>query len=253
MLDRFRLDGKVALVTGGNRGLGRAIGRALAEAGADVALMARDEERLRDAAREVGATGRRVLAIPGDVARREDAERAVARTVEELGGVHILVNNAGVNIRKPFLEYRDEEWEQVLAVNLRGVMFMSRACGPHLIRQRWGRIVNIGSTLSVVGNQERSIYAATKGAVLQLTRVLALEWAPHNVTVNCVCPGPIATEMTAPVQQNPETNKAFMDKTPLRRWGTPEDVAACVLFLSGEASGFVTGTALLVDGGWTAQ
>jgi len=254
VLDLFRLDGKVALVTGGGRGLGRAIAEAYAEAGASVFLTSRHAERAQAAARDLSdMTGGRCLGLELDVRDQQSVEAAVARTLEELGGLHILVNNAGVNIREDIFELSDETWETTIETNLTGAMRCSRAVAAHLKAQRWGRIINLGSMLSAIAIAKRVPYAASKHGVLGLTRAMALDLAPFGVTVNALCPGPFKTEINRPILSNPEYLREFLRQVPLGRLGDPAELKGAALFLASEASSYVTGSALFVDGGWTAQ
>jgi NAD(P)-dependent dehydrogenase (short-subunit alcohol dehydrogenase family) len=253
-LDAFRLDGRAALITGGGGGLGTVFARALAGAGADVALLGRRLDVVQEAAQAVAQeTGRRVIGVSADVTDREQVQAAVAEVRATLGRLDILINNAGVNVRKPSLEYALEDWRKVVDINLTGTFLCCQAVAPGMIEAGWGRIINISSMLGNVGLGERPAYTAAKGGVIQLTRTLALEWASHGVTVNALAPGPFATELNKPVLENPTANKAFVDRIPLGRWGRPEELAGPIAFLASNASSFMTGAVLTVDGGWTAQ
>ena len=254
VLDLFRLDGKVALVTGGGRGIGRAIAEALLEAGAAVAITARDEGRAVAAAAELAQkTGGRCLGLGLEVRDQGQVEKAVARTIAELGGLHILVNNAGVNIRESIWELRDESWEEIIATNLAGAMRCSRAAAGHMKQQGWGRIIVLGSILSVVGIPKRSAYAASKAGLLGLARAMALDLAPFGVTVNALCPGVMKTEINRPILNDPEYLKDFLRQVPIGRLGEPAELGGAIVFLASEASSYMTGAALFVDGGWTTQ
>ncbi|HZN67284.1 MAG TPA: SDR family oxidoreductase [Tepidisphaeraceae bacterium] len=254
VLDSFRLDGRRALVIGGSKGLGRVMAQALAEAGADVVISSRTMEQCADAAREIAdATGRRTIAIAADVSRADDVERLADQAEASLGPIDILVNSAGVNIRGNVQDLGEKEWDEVLDINLKAPFLAARRFGPAMCRRGWGRVINMGSILSVIGVPGRTPYASSKAGVLNLTRVLALEWATTGVTVNAICPGPFATDMNKPLLNDPEKYKAFVAKIPMGRWGELHEIAGAAVFLASDAASYVTGSALFVDGGWTAQ
>jgi len=255
VLDRFRLDGRRALVTGGARGLGRVMAEALAEAGADVSIASRTRDACQAAADEIArATGRRTAAFAVDLAGSgPDVARFAAEVEGSFGPVDILVNNAGVNVRGASDELAEADWDAVIATNLKGPFLLARALGPRMCERGWGRVINLGSILSVVALPGRAPYCASKAGVLNLTRVLALEWASRGVTANAICPGPFATDMNRQLLSDPVRYKAFIEKIPMGRWGELQDIAGAAVFLASDASSFVTGSALFVDGGWTAQ
>lgn len=253
-LDMFKLEGRVALVTGGNRGLGMAMAMALAEAGADVVVTSRDEQRAKESAAAIAATtGRRTLGLAVDVTDAAQVNAMVEATVKTFGRVDILVNNAGTNVRKPIEEFDEASWDLVQNTNLKAPFLCSRAVARYMKEQQYGRVINVASMLGMTALPERGAYCSSKGGVIQLTKVMALEWAAHNITVNALCPGPIATEINIPVLSNPQANQFFLDHIALHRWGKPEEVGGAIIFLASQASSFMTGSALVIDGGWTAE
>jgi NAD(P)-dependent dehydrogenase (short-subunit alcohol dehydrogenase family) len=246
VLDLFRLDGKVAIVTGGNRGLGEAFARALGEAGARVAIAARDEARSEAVAAEQGA-----LAVTADVTDRESVQAMVETVTAELGPVDVLINNSGTCFHRPALEVPDDEWRAVWEVNVDGVWNCSRAVGAQMVERGTGVIVNVGSISAEIVNrpQWQPAYNASKAAVHQLTKSLAAEWAPSGVRVNAIAPGYVKTEM-APVD-DPRFRPRWIEDAPMQRAAVPEEIAPSVLYLASDASSFMTGSVLVVDGGYT--
>ena len=248
------LEGRVALITGASRGLGRAMAVALAGDGASLALVARDLGKLREtaeAARTAGAGD--VETYVADVTSEEQVSRLEGEVVKRFGRVHILINNAGINIRKPVHEFTLEEWNRVVNTNLTSAFLMCRALVPHMKGAGYGRIINMTSIMSHVSIAGRTAYSSTKTALLGLTRALALELAPDGITVVGISPGPFGTEMNTVLMQNPEINAQFISKIPIGRWGRVEEIGALARFVCSEEAGFITGTDILIDGGWCAQ
>ncbi len=253
-LDIFKLNGRVALVTGGNKGLGFVMAQALAEAGADVVVTSRNRENAESSAAAIAqATGQRTLGVVVDVTDAAQVNTMVQTILEQFGRIDILVNNAGINIRKPIEEFDEASWDRVQDTNLKAPFLCCQAVGRHMKEQKSGRIVNVASMLGLTALPERSAYCSSKAGLIQLTKVLALEWATHNITVNALCPGPFATDLNIPVMNNPEANQYFLNHIPLKRWGQPEELKGVITFLASDASSFMTGAALAFDGGWTAE
>ena len=254
VLELFRLDGRRALVTGGAKGLGRVIATALAEAGASVAIASRTLSECKAAAAGIKeTTGNQTFGFAADVTHSSEIDSLKKAVEDTLGPVDILVNNAGVNIRGASEELSESDWDTVISVNLKAPFLCARAFGSDMCKRGWGRIINLGSILSVVGIPGRAPYASSKAGLLNLTRVLALEWATKGVTVNAICPGPFATDMNKQLLADPATYNAFVAKIPMGRWGDLHEVSGAAVFLASDASSYVTGSALFVDGGWTAQ
>jgi 2-deoxy-D-gluconate 3-dehydrogenase len=253
ILDSFNLDGQVALVTGATRGLGQAAAIALAEAGADIALL--DRTDASGTAEQIRALGRRVHLVQRDLveATPEELGSAVTEVIDELGGLQILVNNAGMIHRAPAVDYPADKWNDVLSVNLDAVFHLSQTAGRHMIAEGHGRIVNIASMLSFQGGVFVPAYTASKHAVAGLTKALANEWAASGVTVNAIAPGYMATDNTAAIRADVERERSILARIPAGRWGTPADLQGALVFLASNASAYVTGAIVPVDGGWLVR
>ena len=253
-MSMFDLTGKVAIVTGGSRGIGLGITQALAGAGAAIAVAARNPEQSDDAVRMIQSTGATAVSVPTDVAEPDAVQAMVDETVRRLGRLDILVNNAGINIRKRPEDLAPEEWRQVLSVNLDAVFYCSRAAYPAMKDAGSGKIINIGSLMSIFGNAKASAYGASKGGVVQLTKSLAIAWAADGIQVNAILPGWIDTDLTQEARlQLPGLEEVVQTRTPEGRWGMPSDLGGPAVFLASPASDFVTGTTLIVDGGFAAD
>jgi NAD(P)-dependent dehydrogenase (short-subunit alcohol dehydrogenase family) len=249
----FDLSGRTALVTGGSKGLGLAMARGLAQAGADIAICSRNEGELSKARDAIASeTGRRVEAIPADMTNRADVRRLADEATRRLGQVDILVNNAGTNIPQAIDAITDEIWDQLIELNLTSVMALTRALVPGMKERQWGRVVHISSMMAMISKEKRDAYSATKAALVGMTRASALELGPFNVTVNCLAPGPFLTELPASLLSQAERDE-WSRVTALNRWGDPKELVGPLLLLASDAGSYITGQALLVDGGFTIR
>lgn len=252
ILDQFKLDGKVAIMTGGSRGLGQGMAIGLAEAGADIALVARGS--MTETKTIIEKLGRRCITITTDLTKKESVETITNQTVNQLGGIDILFNNAGIIRRAPLPEFTEKDWDDVMNINIRTLFFLSQAVAKVMIKQaRGGKIINTASLLSFQGGILVPSYTASKSAVMGLTRLLANELAPHNINVNAIAPGYMATANTKALREDPERNKAILERIPVGRWGKPEDLQGVAVFLASPASDYIQGYTVAVDGGWLAR
>ncbi len=249
VLDRFSLEGRKAVVTGAGSGIGRAIAVALADAGADVVAAGRRREPLDSVVKEVEALGRKSLAATVDVADEASVNAFRDKVKDAFGAIDILVNNAGVTVRKPVLELSLDEWDTVMRTNLTGCFLVSRAFGPMLIEQGWGRVINLSSIRMHVSSPGLTAYASSKGAIVPFTKTLALEWVKHGITANVIAPGYVDTPMVEYVKGLPEVYDDTLRAIPMDRWANPEEIARVAVFLASEASAYITGQVVVVDGG----
>jgi 2-dehydro-3-deoxy-D-gluconate 5-dehydrogenase len=251
MKDSFGLIGKVAIVTGGYQGLGRGMAIGLAEAGADVVLV--DRQEAVETASVIQSLGRKTLTFQADLMSIERIPTIVQKTLETFGKVDILVNNAGTIRRTPAIDYSEKDWDDIMAVNAKTVFFFSQAVARDMVKRKSGKIINIASLLSFQGGIIVPAYAASKGAVAQITKALANEWAALGINVNAIAPGYMATDNTKALREDPVRSKTILDRIPAGRWGTPQDLAGVAVFLASPASDYVNGHVLVVDGGWLAR
>jgi NAD(P)-dependent dehydrogenase (short-subunit alcohol dehydrogenase family) len=247
------LSGKIALITGASRGLGKSMAVALSSAGATIALVSRDEEKLKAVRGEIEGSGGKASVFLADVSRESEVVKLERDVTAQLGPIQILINNAGMNIRKNLVDFSLNEWRTVMDTNLTSVFLMCRAFVPHMKGSGYGRILNLTSIMSHISLPGRSAYSSSKTALLGLIRALALELAADGITVNGISPGPFATDMNLPLINNPELNAQFLANLPVGRWGKVEEVGALALYLCSDAAGFITGTDVLIDGGWCAR
>jgi 2-deoxy-D-gluconate 3-dehydrogenase len=252
ILDKFKLDGKVAVVTGAARGLGQGMAIGLAEAGADVVLV--DILDMSESRNRIEQLGRRCETVTADLSKKESVDIIINRMLEAMEGLDILVNCAGIIRRAPLLEFSEKDWDDVMNINIRTLFFLSQAAARVMVKQgRGGKIINIASMLSFQGGILVPSYTASKSAVMGLTRLLANELAPHQINVNAIAPGYMATDNTAPLRADPVRSKAILDRIPAGRWGEPEDLKGVVVFLASAASDYMNGYTIAVDGGWLAR
>jgi len=253
MSNRFSLSGKCALITGGSKGLGKQMAISLANAGADVLIVSRNSKEGERSAKEImEKTGRKCFFSKCDVRKYNDVKKCVEKAIKKLGKIDILITSAGINFRHNAVDFPEEKFKDVIETNFFGTWYFCKQVGKHMIERKYGKIITLGSILSVVSLPERTAYASSKGAVLQLTKTLSLEWAKYNINVNCLCPGPFQTPMNEKIFKDKKIKKFFLEKIPLSRLGKVEEIGDIAVFLSSDASSFITGSAIFIDGGWTA-
>jgi gluconate 5-dehydrogenase len=253
-LKQFDLSGRAAIVTGGSKGLGESMAAGLASAGADVLLVSRSEEEAASAAAKVESEhGRTAIGMRADVTSESDVAAMVDRAMSEFGRIDILINNAGINIRGPIDKLSYDDFRKVQQINVDGLWLCAKAVVPHMKAAKSGRIINLASTLGVVGLANRTPYTASKGAVVQMTRALGLELAPFGINCNAICPGPFLTPMNEPIADSEEAKKFIVGAVALDRWGRMEEIQGAAIFLASDASSYMTGSLVTVDGGWTAH
>jgi NAD(P)-dependent dehydrogenase (short-subunit alcohol dehydrogenase family) len=249
----FNLAGRVALVTGGSKGLGKAMARAFAEAGADVVISSRHENELQTGLKEILAgTGRKGGYVVADMSKRDDVTRLARAALDQMGRIDILINNAGTNVPQAIDAITDAVWDNVMAINLTSVMALTRALVPQMKQRHWGRIIHISSILGTVSKEGRNVYSATKSALMGMARASALDLGPFGITVNCLAPGPFLTDLPASVLSDAE-KKAFAERTALGRWGDPKELMGPALLLASDAGSYITGTTFVIDGGYLAR
>ena len=253
-MDLFRLDARIVVVTGGSKGLGRAMALGLAQAGATTVICSRNLEDCKEAAEETASeTGQESIGVAADVTVETDVDSLFESVLDRFGRVDVLINSAGINLRHPIEAFPTDAFKQVVDVNLTGTWLCCRAAGRVMVEQGSGSVINVGSALSAVGLAERTAYCSSKAGILGLTRTLALEWASAGVRCNALCPGPFLTEINRPLLQEPEKVQAVVGQTAMNRWAELHEIQGAAVFLASDASSYMTGSSLFVDGGWTAQ
>lgn len=250
MVSSFRLDGKVAIVTGGSQGLGKAMAKSLSDAGASIVVGARTVAKAEMVAEDIIKSGGQAMAVRLDVGDSNSVDSMVKAAIDKFGTIDILVNNAGINLRHPCVEMPEEDWNAVIKTNLTGTFLCSKAVGKVLVAKKSGKVINIASLLGTVAQPNRGPYAATKGGVVQFTKVLALEWAPYNINVNAIGPGYVATELNTQLMEDKAVYDDITSRIPMGRWAQPEEIGSAAVFLASDAASYITGQVLYVEGGY---
>lgn len=254
ILEKFSLKGKSGIVTGGGSGIGKAISTAVVQAGAEIVIVGRNRERLEKTASELRQYGGPVIPLPADVSNLEDIKRIVDRALKEFGKIDFLFNNAGIIRRAPSEEYTEKDWDEVIRINLKAPFFLAQAVAQVMISQkRKGKIINTSSLIAVQGGKRVPAYAASKGGLAQVTKTMANDWAKYNILVNAIGPGWVKTELTEALRQDKERYIEILGRIPLGRWAEPEDLMGAAVFLASDASDYVTGQTIFVDGGWLSM
>lgn len=253
-IEQFRLEGKVALITGGSKGLGSAIAEGLASAGSHIVIVSRTHSEAQKEAEYIASQYKvKALGLQADVTSQDETQSMVAETIDQLGSLDIIVNSAGINIRGSIEELSEEDFKAVMDINVTGTWLSSKAALPRMQKNGWGRIINMASALGIVGLANRTPYTSSKGAIVQMTRALGLETAKTGVTVNSICPGPFLTDMNKPIAETEEGKRFIVGATALERWGDLKEIQGAAIFLASDAASYITGSNLVVDGGWTAR
>lgn len=250
ILDKFNLKGEAGIVTGASKGLGKGIALGLAQAGADLVIASRTQSLLEEVAQEIRRYGRQVLVVAADVSKKEDIDRLVEKSLDKFGKIDFLFNNAGITRRSPSEDYSEKDWDEVISVDLKGVFLLAQAVGRVMIKQGGGKIINTSSLVAVTGGKTIPAYAASKGGVAQLTKALANDWAKYNINVNAIGPGYFKTDHTKALWTDKVRYRELTERIPMGRWGNPDDLAGTAVFLASEASDYITGQTIWVDGGW---
>ena len=251
-LEMFSLDGKIAMVTGSSKGLGNAAAKALAKAGADVVICGRNKADIDKAVEEIRGMGKNAVGFSFDVTQKESVQEGVAAILAHVGCIDVLFNNAGTNYRVPVLEYPEQDWDRIIATNLKGYFLVAQAVVPQMIERGYGKVINMSSILGHVGLPNQLAYASAKGGVEQMTKVMAIEWARQGVRVNAIAPTYFETEMVKQIRNDPERFAFINERTPMGRWGYLDEIEGLAIFLASPASDFITGQSIRIDGGWTA-